>query len=273
MSMPYLSIIIPTLNSAKTLSITLESILQQSFQDFEILIIDGVSSDSTIEIAQSYHDDRIKIFSEKDKSIYDAMNKGIDLARGEWLYFLGSDDSVYDNSVFKSIFSNSENFGFDVLYGNVVSPIFEGKYDGRFDLEKLFKKNICHQAIFFRKRVFDLTGSFNSNYKIFADWDNNFKWFLNPSIKNKHIDNVVAIFAAGGSSSICNDDIYEAEKEINFLKVSKGRIGQKLKEKALKIALYKLYKRHKYKTLIKISFENFYSTINVLTKHFSGFSE
>jgi hypothetical protein len=201
------------------------------------------------------------------------MNKGINLAKGEWLYFLGSDDKIFDSNVFKSVFTNNENLKYDVLYGNVVSSIFIGKYDGRFDTEKLFKKNISHQAIFFRKKVFDLTGNFNISYNIFADWDHNFRWWLNPSIKKEYIDIVVATFAAGGSSTTCNDEKFEAEKEINFLKAGKGIIVQNLKEKALKTVIVKLYKRHKYILLSKYCYNYFFSTIRLLIKHFIGFRE
>ena len=90
--MPRLSIINPTFNSAKTLSRCLDSVISQSFTDWEVLMMDGVSNDDTIKIASSYQDSRIRIYSEPDKGIYDAMNKGIDKAHGEWLYFIDSDD-------------------------------------------------------------------------------------------------------------------------------------------------------------------------------------
>ena len=87
-----LSIIIPTFNSANTLRRALDSIIGQTLNDLEVLIMDGVSTDQTLDIAKTYNDNRIRIFSEPDNGVYDAMNKGIDKASGEWLYFLGSDD-------------------------------------------------------------------------------------------------------------------------------------------------------------------------------------
>jgi glycosyltransferase involved in cell wall biosynthesis len=270
-----LSIIIPVLNSGSRLKEALNSIIIQTFTNYEVLIIDNLSSDNTLDIINdfaSFHNN-IRWVSEPDKGIYDAMNKGITLAKGEWLYFLGSDDKIFDGNVFKSVFTNNENLKYDVLYGNVISPIFIGKYDGRFDIEKLYKKNISHQAIFFRKKVFDLTGNFNINYKIFADWDHNFKWLLNPLIKKEYIDIVVATFAAGGFSTTCNDEKFEAEKEINFLKAGKGIISQNLKEKALKTVIVKLYKRHKYILLSKYCYNYFFSIIRLLIKHFIGFGE
>ena len=150
---PKISIIIPTYNASKTLSVALESILEQSFNDYEILIIDGLSTDHTVELAKGYQDERIKIISEKDSGIYDAMNKGIRLAKGEWLYFLGSDDRLFDKDVLKKV---SQWFGqdYDVLYGNVVFSISQRVYDGRFSAQKLIARNICHQAIFTKKKRF-----------------------------------------------------------------------------------------------------------------------
>ena len=101
-----LSIIIPTYNSASVLAKALDSIVKQNFTDWEVLVMDGVSTDNTIKVAQSYNDSRIHIFSEPDKGIYDAMNKGIEKAQGEWLYFLGSDDWLLNGNVFDSLFSS-----------------------------------------------------------------------------------------------------------------------------------------------------------------------
>ena len=117
MATPLFSIIIPTFNAGKTLSFCLDSVLIQSFQDFEILIIDAVSSDNTMSIVEEYAaaNTAITWISEKDKGIYDAMNKSISLAKGEWLYFLGSDDKLYDAEVLKKIMNSlNENHSLDV---------------------------------------------------------------------------------------------------------------------------------------------------------------
>lgn len=216
--MPFFSIIIPSLNSANTLSITLESILKQSFTDFEILIMEGLSTDNTLEIVKSYNDKRIKIFSEKDNGIYDAMNKGIKLAQGEWLYFLGSDDSLIGSNVLTNIFTNSNSTNLHVLYGNVISPRFNGRYDGEFSFNKLNVQNICHQAIFFNKKIFTKIGLFNLKYISHADWDHNLRWFLNDRIKSQYIDIDIANYADGGYSSLHGDIQFAYEKNYNIIK-------------------------------------------------------
>src|SRR5215218_2671624 len=100
----FLSIIIPTYNAGNNLARALESVLQQTFSSFEVLIMDGLSTDNTSAIVESFHDERIQLFREGDRGIYDAMNKGIAKARGAWLYFLGSDDELYTSTVLEEIF-------------------------------------------------------------------------------------------------------------------------------------------------------------------------
>ena len=219
MATPLFSIIIPTFNAGKTLSFCLDSVLIQSFQDFEILIIDAVSSDNTMSIVEEYAaaNTAITWISEKDKGIYDAMNKSISLAKGEWLYFLGSDDKLYDAEVLKKIMNSlNENHSLDVLYGNVSSNRL-GIYDGEFNAGKIRLKNICHQAIFLRKTVFEKVGLYNIKYRANADWDHNFRWFFSDLIQKKHVDILVAVYADGGFSSVNNDDEFISHRRLNYL--------------------------------------------------------
>ena len=121
---PYITIIIPTFRAAKTLRATLDSVLCQDFRDFEVLVLDGGSDDGTAAIVDQAADDRIRFVSQRDKGVYDAMNKGIAAARGVWLYFLGADDLLYAPGVLSSIFSAGarSHEDADFLYGDVVSP-------------------------------------------------------------------------------------------------------------------------------------------------------
>lgn len=213
------SVVIPTYNSQNSLEIALASVACQSFQDWEILIIDGQSTDNTLSIANrfSLSDCRIKIYSEPDKGIYDAMNKGINRSKGEWLYFMGCDDKLLNEDVLAKI--NTEiSDEIDVLYGDVVSPRFNGRYDGPFNEVKIFNQNICHQSIFFRKRVFDKTGCFDLKFTAHADWDHNMKWILNRKVKKKYFNTIVAEYADGGFSSLNGDLEFENEKKFKYLK-------------------------------------------------------
>ena len=208
--MPKISIIIPTFNASKTLSDALESILGQSFTDYEVLIMDGLSSDNTVEQARSFQDARIRIVSEKDAGIYDAMNKGIQLAHGEWLYFLGCDDKLFDKETFQEIAPSLES-DCDVVYGNVSFLISGRTYDGKFSRLKLLRSNICHQAIFTRKSVFQRIGVFNTEYKGLADWHFNMRWFNNKAIKFKYVPQIIAYYSEDGYS-FSNPDLVFREQ-------------------------------------------------------------
>lgn len=193
-----LSIIIPTYNSEKVIGRALESILCQTFADYEVLVMDGVSCDETINIAQSYNDSKIRVFSEPDKGVYDAMNKGIYRATGEWLYFLGSDDWLYDMNVLQCVFSQDIE-QFDVVYGEAFSERSMSANSGEWNLETL-QSNRCHQAIFYKRTFLLRSGGYNLKYKIYADFDMNLKWFLNRRVKDKYIEVCIAHFSAGGLS-------------------------------------------------------------------------
>jgi glycosyltransferase involved in cell wall biosynthesis len=200
MNTPLISVIIPTYNSAKKLPIAIESVLNQEYKGFEILIIDGNSTDQTIYVAKSYSSNRIQVISEPDLGIYDAMNKGVKLAKGDWVYFLGSDDRLFDATIFSKLLANSFP-SIDVIYGNVFSTRWGGIYDGHFTTQKIIQKNICHQSIFFRKSIFEKIGFFDLRFKVYADWVYNWKWFFNDSIKHQYVPLIIAEYADGGYSS------------------------------------------------------------------------
>ena len=213
--MPLVSIIIPTYNSEASIAVCLTSITSQNFKNFEVIIVDGLSNDETVSLALQYRDrlPELRCISEKDRGIYDAMNKGIRWAKGKWILFLGSDDFLYSDNTLNEI--QKELPGFDVLYGNVVSSRFNGIYDGEFTKEKIYQQNICHQAILFNKSVFKTIGLFNTKYKSHADWDHNLRWFLSPRVKHKYIPTIISNYADGGYSSTVDEVFF---KDIKFWK-------------------------------------------------------
>lgn len=209
----FFSIIIPTYNSEKTLKQCLKTVLEQSFSDFEVLIIDSCSNDSTLEIIKNINDIRLKIFSEKDNGIYDAMNKGISLSNGKWLYFLGSDDELSDYNVFFDVASFiEEEKQLSLVYGNVILKKNNSVYGGKFDRVKLCLKNICHQAIFYKKEIFNCLGLFNTQFKIWADWDFNMRCFLHPDFQIKFIDRIIAIYNNETGASTEFDPLLKMER-------------------------------------------------------------
>ena len=245
MPAPLFSIIIPTYNSAATLSACLESIINQHYNNWEVLLMDGLSKDDTLLIASSFTGKfPVKIISQKDKGIYDAMNSGIASATGEWLYFLGSDDKFFDKDVLTNIAKAiNDSPEIDVIYGNVFSERFNGLYDGEFDAEKILTRNISHQAIFFKKAIFSKTGFFDLRYKAQSDWDHNFKWLLSKDIEKKFVPVTVAHYADGGFSSLHGDTVFFADLNFNYIRYGVSSIPAAKKRKLLLYELLKSVKR------------------------------
>lgn len=253
---PFFSIIIPTFNAAKTLSTCLDSILNQACTNFEILLIDGCSTDDTLFIIKKYvalANANIKWISEIDKGIYDAMNKGIKLAKGEWLYFLGSDDQLYSIDVLYKIYDClNENKKLDVIYGDVYSTRFNGIYDGEFNIEKIFTKNICHQAIFYKKNIFKKMGNYNIKYKVFADWDFNLRWFQSKKINREYINIICAEYADGGYSSVNNKDLFVPTKGWEYFLSKSYSLSNGYKYLIIKRELLNCIKVHDYNKVLNI---------------------
>jgi glycosyltransferase involved in cell wall biosynthesis len=174
---PFFSIIIPSYNSAETISASIKSVLSQSFINFEIIIIDGQSADDTVNIVSLFKSDKIQIISEPDKGIYDAMNKGIILAKGQWFYFLGSDDTLYDDSIFDKV-SNAikRNPKTKIVFGDVYTSDDTIERFTNYQFTELLDRCINHQAIFYHHSLF--AGKLYSlEYKISSDWDFNLQVF------------------------------------------------------------------------------------------------
>jgi glycosyltransferase involved in cell wall biosynthesis len=227
------SIIIPTWNSEKTLNRCLDSIICQDYRDLEIWLIDGVSTDQTLAILNDYQKKHpfINYRSENDRGIYDAMNKGIDFAAGSWLYFLGSDDTLHHNKVLSAIALKIMNSNADVIYGNVI---MRGKnkwnldnviFDGEYNLEKFIDRNICHQAIFYKKSVIEKIGYYNLKYVTNADFDYNMRCYARFTFT--FINLVIADFFVGGQSSTVEDYVFKADRGALLMKYFGRRIFNK----------------------------------------------
>lgn len=207
--MPNLSIIIVTFNAEKTLATCLESVVTQSYLDKEILLIDGNSSDNTLKIIQNYASmyPFIRWISEKDKGIYDAMNKGIAMSEGEWLYFLGSDDTLFDYKVMERVFVEQQATvsKADYIYSNVIWGETGLLYGGYYDVLRLYSTNICHQGMFVRRNVFEKIGNFSMEYPVLADYYFNMRCFTEDSIRKEYLGLIVAKYAVAGASSYTKD--------------------------------------------------------------------
>ncbi|WP_083198727.1 glycosyltransferase family 2 protein [Mycobacterium malmoense] len=191
------SIIVPTLNVAATLPACLESVVQQNRSDFELVLVDGGSTDETLEIAKSFASDsdiRMLIHSAPDQGTYDAMNRGVSMANGTWLLFLGADDTLYETDTLARVAAFiAEHAPSDLVYGDVLLRSTSVRHAGPFDLDRLlYDTNICHQSIFYRRELFDGIGPYNLRYPVCADWDFNIRCFSNPALVTRYMNIVVA---------------------------------------------------------------------------------
>lgn len=192
MAAPMFSIIIPTLNVAAVLPACLDSIARQTCGDFELVLVDGGSTDETLDIANIFAPnlgERLIIHRDTDQGVYDAMNRGVDLATGTWLLFLGADDSLYEADTLARVAAFiGEHEPSDLVYGDVIMRSTNFRWGGAFDLDRLlFKRNICHQAIFYRRGLFGTIGPYNLRYRVLADWDFNIRCFSNPALVTRYM--------------------------------------------------------------------------------------
>lgn len=197
------SIIIATYNSEKTLRRALDSVLNQSYQDWECIVVDGASKDNTIGIVKEYvsKDARFRYISEPDHGIYDAFNKGWKMAKGEWVMYLGSDDE-YTMDGIKALMENSD--GADVVYGDTYLKFSDEKvkYQHSYTPESLFERHsmpCCHQSLMMRRNVIDVLGGFNEQYKILADKELVMRTFV-THYRFVSINVPVSTFSIGGIS-------------------------------------------------------------------------
>lgn len=220
-SRPFLSIITVAYNSASTIGRTLESLRQQTKKDFESIVIDGGSTDGTIEIVESFSDVVTKSVSEKDNGIYDAMNKGIAMAKGKYLAFLNSDDAYFPETV-AQIIAFAENQNTEIIYGNMQKE----RQLGNELLTRIEKPNlqkmpetmgVFHPASFIKKEVFDRFGGYDLRFKLAADYH----WFLRAYLEKVHfeyLDEVLVKFSVGGASNFSCETYREAiqiQEELN----------------------------------------------------------
>ncbi|MDD6209464.1 MAG: glycosyltransferase family 2 protein [Bacteroidales bacterium] len=175
------SIITINLNNADGLENTIKSVLSQTFLDYEYIIIDGNSNDNSVEVIKHYSDKITYWVSEKDKGIYNAMNKGIAKVKGEYLLFLNSGDCLNNSDTLNDVFSQTRKC--DFLFGNIIFDYKNRQVKRRLPSEitfyYLYTNSVFHQATFIKKSVFDSVGLYDEGLKIVSDW----KFVLEALIK------------------------------------------------------------------------------------------
>ena len=174
---PLISVITITYNAAETLPLTMESVAEQTFRDFEHIVVDGASSDDTISIARRMGRHDLRLISEPDEGLYDAMNKGLKTARGRYLIFLNSGDRFHSPDTLEAYADAIEKRNPDIIYGETDIVDICGKRIGPRHLSvpdiltvDSFSEGmlICHQAFMVKK---DIAPMYDTDYRFSADYD------------------------------------------------------------------------------------------------------
>ncbi len=212
---PLFSIVTPSFNALAGLHRTWASVQAQSPDLFEYLVIDGASTDGTVEWLEQHGDSRLRWISEPDAGVYDAMNKGVKLARGEFLCFLGAQDLLRPNILAEALrfIAGLPQDRPRFIYGNVRMMTEGGRVSaGCFNIRKICAQNICHQAIFYDRAIFDRLGTFELRYPIYADWAFNLRCFGDRSIARYYWNEIIADYAGGGLSDRVPDVPFDEDR-------------------------------------------------------------
>ena len=213
-----ISIITATFNSEKTILDNLKSVSNQNYSNWEQIIIDNLSEDNTLSVISSKKSSRIRIFSNKDKGIYDAINKGISLARGDIISILNSDDFFYSNKVLSKVNNSFNGNNADVIYGDLIYV----RQDNKNTLLRYWKSNnFCknsftkgwsppHPSFFVKKKIYKAYGSYKVNLGNSADFELMFRLLEKKNIKSFYVNEIFVVMRAGGSS---NKDLYTIIKQ------------------------------------------------------------
>jgi len=274
--MPKISIITINLNNLKGLKRTMESVFEQTFTDYEYIIIDGCSTDGSKELIEKNQNRFSYWISETDKGIYNAMNKGILRATGAYLLFLNSGDYFYSKRVLMRMIENSNNE--DIIYGNLMIDRGERDknevklYPQLLTFKYFFKGTLPHSSSLIKKELFTEVGLYNEENKVVSDWEFFLKAICLFQASYQYVNLIVSCFHPDGISSkresvqiILNEkqmilnkafgaflpDYQSAEKQkqiavelSNSLNLYKNSRMHRFIEKVITLPVYKFFKSY-----------------------------
>lgn len=207
-----ISVITVTFNSGKSVRDTMESVLRQTHKDIEYLVIDGGSTDDTMDIVRGYEplfEGRMCYISERDRGIYDAMNKGIAMATGDVVGILNSDDFYTSLDVLEQVANVLTDTNLDAVYGD-VHYVNEGNLEHcvRYYSSRLFHRSWmrfgfmpAHPSFYCRRSIYEQFGTFNLSYKVAADFENLLRLIFVHHIRTRYIAKDFVTMRTGGASS------------------------------------------------------------------------
>lgn len=252
-----LSIITVAYNSSKTLRDTIESVLSQTYTNYEYIIVDGASKDNTIDIVKEYEpkfEGRMRWISEPDKGIYDAMNKGIKISTGEVIGILNSDDVYYNNNVLENIVNTFEKEKCDSVFGNLQFVKEDNlnhvvrKWKGSEYKKGSFLKgwHPAHPTFYVKKEVYEKYGYFDITFNVSADFELMLRFIEKHSISTFYMDYDIIRMRMGGESTGSISKIIQGNKNVlrafkkNDLKPYPFYIVRRILPKAINVIKTKL---------------------------------
>lgn len=217
MCKPLVSVVICTYNSGEITKSAINSVLNNNYDNMECIVIDGASTDGTVDIIKSYSSDpKFRYISESDTGIYNAMNKGWKMAEGEWIYYLGADDELLSDGI-TMLLAADEEHNADVIYGNIKYRKTNGEiiiHPHHSHKQLPWKTFACHQGLIMRKTILERLNGFDENLKIIADKELIIRsYFFKPKCIYVPTNVNVAIFSGGGTSS----NLYKSFKEEMYI--------------------------------------------------------
>jgi glycosyltransferase involved in cell wall biosynthesis len=240
---PKISIITPVFNAQNTIAQTINSVLSQNYSNLEYIIVDGKSTDDTLKIIEQLKDERTIVISEKDKGIYDAMNKGILKSTGEIIGIINADDYYLPN-VLTKVAQTYLKTNAEIVYGNlkkikeINNQIFEK--DLTPDLSLMPKEmGIFHPSTFVKKSVYETIGIFNTKYKLAADYDFLLRAYM-AKIKFVYLNEILTAFRVGGASNL---SCLSYKESVEILSSHKSPFVEDMKKLYRKCILKKELKR------------------------------
>jgi len=236
-----ISIITVSFNSEKTIRETIESVLGQNYPNLEYIIIDGKSTDRTLEIIREYGDRITKVVSEPDNGVADAFNKGIQYASGEIIGLINSDDLLADNAC--QILADAYDQTTDVYRGNIVvwNDLSGGRFvcipTMEFPINKIVK-SVCHQGTFIRKAAYEKYGLYKEDFHYMMDKDLLYRFYAQGA-KFKRVDANLAIFRVGG---ITSDSFIKKIPELKKMYSDNGASSLLILKNVIMFVLYQIGK-------------------------------
>lgn len=228
--MKKISLITVCFNSESSVIDTLKSVSNQTYGNIEHIIIDGGSTDSTMELVGQYGSRVVKSISEKDKGIYDAYNKGLSFATGEIIGFINSDDFYFSDEVIRKVMSVFEDPSIEACHANLIyvdpinTKIIKRLWSSWDFKDSDFKKGSipAHPTVFFRRDVYERFGKFDINFKLVADHDFLLKTFYVNKIKSVYIDDIWVRMRSGGATGGNLKSIIKQNLEIRAAQKKNG---------------------------------------------------